>query len=70
MEVLNQKIDSIISRISCHSSIRSGKKLTGEEMNQLLREMEKVPYTAQCNHGRPTFVELKLEDVEKLFGRR
>ena len=69
-ENLNQKIDAIISRISCHGSIRSGKKLTGDEMNQLLREMEKVPYSAQCNHGRPTFVELKLEDIEKLFGRR
>ena len=70
VESISQKIDSIISRISCHGSIRSGKKLTGDEMNQLLRKMEKVPFSAQCNHGRPTFVELKLEDIEKLFGRR
>ena len=63
------RVDAIISRISCHGSIRSGRRMNAQEMNQLLRQMEATPFSAQCNHGRPTFVELKLKDIEKLFGR-
>ena len=68
-DTLERKVDSIISRISCHGSIRSGRKMTAQEMNELLRKMESTPFSAQCNHGRPTFIELKLTDIEKLFGR-
>ncbi len=68
-ESLEQRVDAIISRISCHGSIRSGRKMNALEMNELLRQMESTPFAAQCNHGRPTFVELKLSDIEKLFGR-
>lgn len=67
---LQEKIEAILSRIACHGSVRSGRRLTGEEMNALLREMEATPHSGQCNHGRPTYVELKLTDIEKLFGRR
>ncbi|MEM7270435.1 MAG: DNA mismatch repair endonuclease MutL [Pseudomonadota bacterium] len=67
---LQEKIEAILSRIACHGSIRSGRRLTGHEMNALLREMEATPHSGQCNHGRPTYVELKLADIEKLFGRR
>ncbi len=68
-ESLERQMDAIISRISCHGSIRSGRKMNAQEMNQLLRQMESTPFSAQCNHGRPTFIELKLKDIEKLFGR-
>ena len=64
------KMDAILSRMSCHGSIRSGRQMRGEEMNALLREMEATPLSGQCNHGRPTYVELKLADIERLFGRR
>lgn len=63
------KIEAILSRVACHGSIRSGRWMRGEEMNALLREMEATPHSGQCNHGRPTYVELKLADIEKLFGR-
>lgn len=67
---LQEKIEAILSRIACHGSVRSGRRLNGDEMNALLREMEATPHSGQCNHGRPTYVELKLVDIEKLFGRR
>ena len=64
------KMDAILSRMACHGSIRSGRQMRAEEMNVLLREMEDTPLSGQCNHGRPTYVELKLSDIERLFGRR
>lgn len=67
---LKTRIDAILSRMACHGSIRHGRPMRGEEMNALLREMEATPLSGQCNHGRPTFVELKLADIERLFGRR
>lgn len=67
---LGSRIDAVLSRMACHGSIRSGRLMRGEEMNALLREMEATPLSGQCNHGRPTYVELKLSDIEKLFGRR
>ncbi|MDC0162476.1 DNA mismatch repair endonuclease MutL, partial [Paracoccaceae bacterium] len=69
-EILKIKIDAILSRISCHGSIRSGRRLKIDEMNALLREMEITPHSGQCNHGRPTYVELSLSDVERMFGRK
>ncbi len=63
------KIEAILSRVACHGSIRSGRRMQGAEMNALLREMEATPLSGQCNHGRPTYVELKLADIERLFGR-
>ncbi len=63
------RIEAILSRVACHGSIRSGRRMRGEEMNALLREMEATPHSGQCNHGRPTYVELKLSDIERLFGR-
>ncbi|TNC12052.1 DNA mismatch repair endonuclease MutL [Methylobacterium terricola] len=67
---LARRLDAVLSRMSCHGSIRAGRRLRPEEMNALLREMEATPFSGQCNHGRPTYVELKLSDVERLFGRR
>lgn len=67
---LKEKVEEVCSTMACHGSIRSGRKLTVSEMNDLLRQMEKVNSSGQCNHGRPTYVELKLQDLEKLFGRR
>lgn len=68
--LVQAKIDAILSRMSCHGSVRSGRQLRAEEMNALLREMEATPLSGQCNHGRPTYVELSLHDIERLFGRR
>jgi DNA mismatch repair protein MutL len=63
------KVEAILSRVACHGSVRSGRWMRAEEMNALLREMEATPHSGQCNHGRPTYVELKLADIERLFGR-
>ncbi len=67
---LAKKLDHVLATMACHYSVRSGRRLAPEEMNALLREMERTPGAGQCNHGRPTYVELKLADIEKLFGRR
>jgi DNA mismatch repair protein MutL len=67
---LGERLDAVLSRMSCHGSVRAGRRLKPEEMNALLREMEATPLSGQCNHGRPTYVELKLADIERLFGRR
>ncbi len=66
---VQSKIEAILSRVACHGSIRSGRRMQAAEMNALLREMEATPLSGQCNHGRPTYVELKLADIERLFGR-
>ncbi|MGR3508335.1 MAG: DNA mismatch repair endonuclease MutL [Sulfitobacter sp.] len=66
---LQARLEAILSRVACHGSIRSGRRMRAEEMNALLREMEATPHSGQCNHGRPTYVELKLSDIERLFGR-
>ena len=67
--VAEEKIEKVISKIACHGSVRSGRKLNSSEMSVLLRTMEATPFSNQCNHGRPTFIELKLKDIEKLFNR-
>jgi DNA mismatch repair protein MutL len=67
--LVQSQIEAILSRVACHGSIRSGRRMRAEEMNALLREMEATPHSGQCNHGRPTYVELKLSDIERLFGR-
>ena len=68
--LLARRLDHVLSTMACHGSVRAGRRLSPEEMNALLRDMERTPFTGQCNHGRPTYVELKLADIEKLFSRR
>ena len=67
---LKEKLEEICGTLACHTSVRAGRRLSVEEMNALLRDMEATPHAGQCNHGRPTYVELKLNDIERLFGRR
>lgn len=67
---LRDRLADVCSTMACHGSVRAGRRLTVEEMNALLREMEKTPHSGQCNHGRPTYIELRLSDIERLFGRR
>jgi DNA mismatch repair protein MutL len=68
-DVLADRLDAIIARMACHGSVRSGRALRIDEMNALLREMERTPHSGQCIHGRPTYVELKKADLERMFGR-
>lgn len=67
---LKEKFEHVCGTMACHGSVRAGRRLNGAEMNALLRQMENTPHSGQCNHGRPTYVELKLADIERLFGRR
>jgi len=67
---LRERLDDVCGTMACHGSVRAGRRLNRDEMNALLREMEVTPHAGQCNHGRPTYVELNLADIERLFGRR
>ena len=67
---LKERMEDVCGTLACHGSVRAGRRLSVDEMNALLRQMEATPHSGQCNHGRPTYVELKLADIERLFGRR
>ena len=67
---LKERLETVCGTMACHGSVRAGRRLSPDEMNALLRQMEATPHSGQCNHGRPTYVELKLGDIERLFGRR
>ena len=67
---LKERLEDVAATMACHGSVRAGRRLGAQEMDALLREMEATPRSGQCNHGRPTYVELKLADIERLFGRR
>jgi len=68
-DTIQMRIEAILSRVACHGSVRTGRRMQADEMNALLRQMEATPHSGQCNHGRPTYVELKMTDIERLFGR-
>jgi DNA mismatch repair protein MutL len=68
--LLKDRLEAVCSTMACHGSVRAGRRLVPAEMNALLREMEATPFSGQCNHGRPTWIELKRGDIERLFGRR
>lgn len=70
MSQLQKRLEDVASTMACHGSVRSGRRLNADEMNALLRQMEQTPGSGQCNHGRPTYIEIGLEDIEKLFARR
>ena len=67
---LEKKIHLMLATIACHGSVRAGRRLNLDEMNHLLRDMEKTEHSGQCNHGRPTYIEIKIQDIEKLFDRK
>jgi DNA mismatch repair protein MutL len=67
---LKERFEEVMGNMACRGSVRAGRRLNADEMNALLRQMERTPHSGQCNHGRPTYVELKLADIERLFGRR
>ena len=67
---LKEKLDHVAATMACHGSVRAGRRMRPQEMDALLRDMEATPKSGQCNHGRPTWVELKLSDIERLFGRK
>ena len=67
---IQERLEHVCGTMACHGSVRAGRILNTTEMNALLRQMEETPHSGQCNHGRPTYVELKLNDIERLFGRK
>ncbi|MBO6723486.1 MAG: DNA mismatch repair protein MutL, partial [Roseitalea sp.] len=67
---LRDRLEAVASTMACHGSVRAGRRMRPAEMDALLRQMERTPGSGTCNHGRPTFIELKLSDIERLFGRR
>jgi DNA mismatch repair protein MutL len=67
---LKERLEEVCGTMACHGSVRAGRRLNQAEMDAILRQMEQTPHSGQCNHGRPTYVELNLADIERLFGRR